>query len=241
MSRPTIQTKKGYDMFEVSSALQKSIRRGMEKEALYWAHELCRSNYHAYMWKRLTIIAMEDVGPANPDAIVQVMAMKQAFYDLKEAGAKEVTLCYVSAIMLMCRSPKSRMWDWCKCYMQDSHDRKAESIPDFALDKHTKRGKIMGRTRVHFVEHGAKLEPFAPVEGEDVMLTEVQKLWADTSEAEHVSLAHNHKDRAKGSVPSGSDEGVTGRFPIGASDDGPRVRTKKRRRTAAEAELDFGK
>ncbi len=40
-----ILTKNGYDFFEVASAFQKSIRRGMEKEAMYWAIELYESNY----------------------------------------------------------------------------------------------------------------------------------------------------------------------------------------------------
>jgi replication-associated recombination protein RarA len=240
MSRPSIQTKKGYDMFEVSSALQKSIRRGMEKEALYWAHELVQSNYHNYLWKRLAIVAVEDIGPADPDAIVRVMAMKQAFYDEKENKGGG-TLFYVSAVMLMCRSHKSRLWDWATCSMLASHNRRAEDIPDFAIDKHTRRGKMMGRGRDHFLKEGTKLHPHKTQPGEEELKQETMLLWDDKSEAEHAALPHNHKDRAKGSVPTDSDEGVTGRFPIGASDEGPRVRTKKRRRTAAEAELDFGK
>ena len=54
-------TNKGYSLFEVSSSLQKSIRRGMEKDALNWGWELELSNYGKYLWKRLTIISIEDI------------------------------------------------------------------------------------------------------------------------------------------------------------------------------------
>ena len=33
-------TKRGYDMYELISALQKDIRRGNEYEAMFWAVEL---------------------------------------------------------------------------------------------------------------------------------------------------------------------------------------------------------
>jgi replication-associated recombination protein RarA len=45
MSKYSLKTKKGYDFFEVASALQKCIRRGMGEEAMYWAVELFNSNY----------------------------------------------------------------------------------------------------------------------------------------------------------------------------------------------------
>jgi len=50
----------GYDYYEVASALQKSIRRGLEDDALFWATELYISDYAAHAWKRLLVIASED-------------------------------------------------------------------------------------------------------------------------------------------------------------------------------------
>jgi hypothetical protein len=41
----------------VASALQKAIRRGNEREALFWASELDLAGYGGYVWKRLRIIA----------------------------------------------------------------------------------------------------------------------------------------------------------------------------------------
>jgi replication-associated recombination protein RarA len=48
--------------------MQKCIRRGLERDALFWATELDRSNFGEYVWKRLRIIASEDIGIADPQA-----------------------------------------------------------------------------------------------------------------------------------------------------------------------------
>jgi replication-associated recombination protein RarA len=53
------RTRNGHACGEVASALQKSIRRGEEREALYWASELDLAGYGNYCFKRLRIIASE--------------------------------------------------------------------------------------------------------------------------------------------------------------------------------------
>ena len=40
-----VLTMKGYDMFEVISAFQKSIRRGLEDDAMFWGVELYNSGF----------------------------------------------------------------------------------------------------------------------------------------------------------------------------------------------------
>ena len=54
------KTKRGYDFYEVSSSLQKAIRRNDVKVAGYMALELFP--FHAeYVWRRLLTISAEDV------------------------------------------------------------------------------------------------------------------------------------------------------------------------------------
>lgn len=55
-----------YRFDEVASAMQKCIRRNLEYEACWWAYIIHESKYHKYVWKRLLIIASEDIGNANP-------------------------------------------------------------------------------------------------------------------------------------------------------------------------------
>ena len=54
-----LRTQRGYDFYEVASALQKSIRRGDAKLAGYMALELF-PRYAEYCWKRLLTISAED-------------------------------------------------------------------------------------------------------------------------------------------------------------------------------------
>ena len=61
-----LKTTNGYAFSEVASAFQKSIRRGLEEEALYWGTELDKSGYGEYVWKRIRIIVSEDIGLAEP-------------------------------------------------------------------------------------------------------------------------------------------------------------------------------
>jgi replication-associated recombination protein RarA len=45
-------TPNGHLCGEAASALQKSIRRGKERDALYWASELDLAGFGNYIWKR---------------------------------------------------------------------------------------------------------------------------------------------------------------------------------------------
>lgn len=46
-------SKRGYDFGEVSSAMQKAIRRADTRLACYWALELWQSGSGNYVWRRL--------------------------------------------------------------------------------------------------------------------------------------------------------------------------------------------
>ena len=49
-------TKRGYDLGEVASAMQKAIRRADTRLAGYWALELWHSGFGPYVWRRLLIL-----------------------------------------------------------------------------------------------------------------------------------------------------------------------------------------
>ena len=60
MSRFQLRTVRGYGFGEVSSAMQKAIRRADVQLAGYWALELWSSGFGNYVWKRLLTISAED-------------------------------------------------------------------------------------------------------------------------------------------------------------------------------------
>lgn len=167
MGKYQLKTKKGYDFFEVSGSLQKCIRRGLEDEAMYWAVELFNSNYAEYVWKRLRIIASEDVGLAYPGIAADIAALYANHREQakkKEDANKPERLFLTHAVLLLCRAPKSRIVDWTLIYHWMRHDHVMLEVPNFALDKHNDRGRALGRGFKHFFEEGSHLENMANAE-----------------------------------------------------------------------------
>lgn len=160
-----MKTRKNYDFFEVSSAFQKSIRRGVDKDAIFFGIELAGSGYGNYLWKRIFVIVSEDIGLANLELPAQVRALYENWKFLQEKNPEEATLPLIHAIMLMSRSPKSRMLDNIKIFALKT-DYKPD-IPDYALDVHTRRGKSMGRSYDFFLEVGRKVEDEVKIEGDE--------------------------------------------------------------------------
>lgn len=157
----------GYLLGEVASAFQKSIRRGVEEDALFFGTELDISGFGEYAWKRLKIMASEDVGLADPLAAVAVQSLYQSW---KEQRSKKDTkheperLFFVHAVMLLARAQKSRMVDHALIAFYEA-DRTAirREVPDYALDKHTAAGRKLRRGHSHFWEEGARVENAAPL------------------------------------------------------------------------------
>lgn len=169
MGKYKLKTKKGYDFFEVASALQKNIRRGLEYEAMYWAVELFNSGYVEYAWKRLRIMASEDVGLAEPQVVATIAGL-YAHHKIQAAKKDDKNqperLFLTHAVLLLCRATKSRVIDHALLYHWGRHDQVHLPIPDLALDKHTERGRYLGRGWKHFFEQGIQLDPLGAVPGE---------------------------------------------------------------------------
>ncbi len=154
----SLKTANGYAADEVISALQKEIRRKKTDEAVYWAYELCLSGevFQIKLWERLQVIAIEDVGFGNPNACVVVQSLKQSFFeDFDHVDDKYIQAMFAAAYLA--ESPKDRFIDEIKNYfVLTKHSPK---IPAYALDKHTKRGKEMGRDSRYFWTVGNVLKP----------------------------------------------------------------------------------
>lgn len=164
MSRPRITTQRGYEFGEVASALQKSIRRNLEEQAIYWAVELDKSGYSNYAWKRLRIIVSEDIGPGEPGLAADIRALYENWVEhrkLKDPMMSE-RIFLVHAVIACCRARKSRIVDTALTYFYSDQVPHLE-VPEFALDSHTLRGKRMGRGTKHFYEVGAQISPEADI------------------------------------------------------------------------------
>jgi putative ATPase len=91
--------------YNLISALHKAIRGSDPQAALYYlARMLVAGEEPLYVLRRLTRAAMEDVGLADPQALVQCLAAKDA-YDFM--GSPEGELAIVQACLYLATAPKS--------------------------------------------------------------------------------------------------------------------------------------
>ena len=155
-----VNTKHGYDHYELLSALQKCIRRGMEYEAAHFAMELEEFN-PTMLWNRLKVIACEDIGPANPQIPILIDVLQKNYLSEKSKLAESTSSLYlVNAVVCLCFSQKSRITDDLLnvVYAEREKENTYPSIPEFALDMHTARGKALGKGVDDFFGEGNKLE-----------------------------------------------------------------------------------
>lgn len=156
-----ITTRNGYAGDEVISALQKSIRRGLEEQACMFAYELYVSSpqLEEKLWRRLLTISVEDIGMGNPMAAIVVNNLYQMSREFEYADGDR-PIYFIHAIRYMCQSEKDRSSDLLKNICIKSFAMgKFPEVPDYALDKHTQRGQAMGRDSFHFLNEASKVYP----------------------------------------------------------------------------------
>lgn len=160
------KTKNGLGPFECMSALQKFVRRSMEREAMEVAVEMAHSggNFPKMLTNRMKVICHEDIGLAEPGLIELVdrcvTQAHEAGWDKNKSG--KFLMPIATAILAMCRAKKSRE----VCHFLIVHNQQhqlGEYVPNFdeheewIYDQHTGTGRKLGRGLEHFMEHGAKL------------------------------------------------------------------------------------
>ncbi|MGB9914660.1 MAG: hypothetical protein ACPLOC_03820 [Candidatus Bathyarchaeales archaeon] len=159
----------------LKSALQKSIRRGWTEKAMAFSLQLLERAGWYVTWRRLRIIAMEDVG--QPEVINAVENLYRLFMEFK--GKKNGELSWdakrtvVLAALIMAESRKDRRADeflelW--AVMEKRKDVEAlqnlkaywTHIPDEAYDVHTAEGRKMGRGNEYWYSVSSKCENMSP-------------------------------------------------------------------------------
>ena len=91
--------------FNLISALHKSLRGSDTDAALYWfARMIVGGEDPRYIARRLVRFAVEDVGLADPDAVVQALAAWETYERL---GSPEGELALVQCIVFLGSAPKS--------------------------------------------------------------------------------------------------------------------------------------
>ena len=97
--------KDGEEHYNLISALHKSLRGSDPDAALYWlARMLTAGEDPLFIARRLIRFATEDVGLADPQALPQALAAKEAYHFL---GSPEGELALVQAAVYLATAPKS--------------------------------------------------------------------------------------------------------------------------------------
>ncbi|WP_050637116.1 hypothetical protein [Candidatus Stoquefichus sp. SB1] len=163
-----ITTRNGYAGDEVISALQKSIRRGLEEQACMFAYELYVSSpqLEEKLWRRLLTISVEDIGMGNPMAAIMVNNLYRMSREFDYSDGDR-SIYFIHAIRYMCQSEKDRSSDLLKNICIKSFAMgKFPEVPDYALDKHTQRGQAMGRDSFHFLNEASQVIPQKEVDND---------------------------------------------------------------------------
>ncbi len=91
--------------YNLISALHKSVRGSDPDAALYWfARMLTAGEDPLYLARRLVRMAVEDIGLADPQALPQTIAARDAFVFM---GAPEGELALAQAVVYLATAPKS--------------------------------------------------------------------------------------------------------------------------------------
>ena len=95
----------GEEHFNIISALHKSIRNSDADAGLYWLARMLEAGEDPlYVARRLVRFASEDVGLADPQALVLAMAAQQAVHFI---GLPEGALALAELVVYLAAAPKS--------------------------------------------------------------------------------------------------------------------------------------
>ena len=123
-----IYDKYGQNHFDIISAFIKSIRGSDPDATLYWLANMIEAGEDPkYIFRRLFIAASEDVGLADPNAIVVVNACYEAF---DKIGYPEGSYFLSHAALFLANSPKSDSTKYIFNAIETVKSNKISLVPD---------------------------------------------------------------------------------------------------------------
>ncbi|MBU1974625.1 MAG: hypothetical protein KKH52_04495 [Nanoarchaeota archaeon] len=145
--------------------MQKAIRRNKPDIAGYFAIDLFMSGFKDYVWRRLLTISAEDCH--DETITTEVYNLYRSYILITEKNDKlpKGRVFVAKAVIILCRTPKSRdadhltnlvydkdMLDETKLieFLTELDDSDKKEVPDYTYDIHTKKGRIMGKTKKDF-------------------------------------------------------------------------------------------
>jgi putative ATPase len=126
--RALLYDKAGDQHYDLISALHKSLRGSDADAALYWLGRMLEAGEDPlYIVRRLVRFASEDVGMADPQALVVAVAAQQAVHFI---GMPEGNLALAEAVTYLATAPKSNsLYEAYSKVQQDIERSRNEPVP----------------------------------------------------------------------------------------------------------------
>jgi putative ATPase len=140
----TLYEKGGTEHYDHASALQKSLRGSDPDAAVYWlAKMIAGGEDPKFIVRRIMVTAAEDVGLADPNALV---IANQAAVAVDRLGMPEARIALSQAVIYIARAPKDntaiKAID--RALGDIQNDGKSYPVPDHLKDAHYKDAKKYG-------------------------------------------------------------------------------------------------
>ena len=153
--RAPLYDKSREEHYNLISALHKSIRGSDPNAALYWlARMLAGGEQPLYIARRLVRASVEDIGLADPQAVVQAIAAKDVYDFL---GSPEGEIALVQCVLYLASAPKSNA-----VYVAQGAAKRAAAEhgslmpPAHILNAPTKLMKKLGYGKGYEYDHAAE-------------------------------------------------------------------------------------
>ncbi len=152
--RAPLYDKSREEHYNLISALHKSIRGSDPDAALYWlARMLSGGEQPLYIARRLVRASVEDIGLADPQAVVQALAAKDVYDFL---GSPEGEIALVQAVIYLASAPKSNaVLSAHGAALRAANEHGSLMPPAHILNAPTKLMKKLGYGRGYEYDHEA--------------------------------------------------------------------------------------
>lgn len=144
--------RKGDNHYDVVSAFIKSIRGSDAQAALHYLARMLHSGEDVqFILRRLLISAAEDIGNADPNALVVMNAAAQAFL---QVGLPEGRIILGQAVAYLATAPKSNAaYLAIGAALQDVKQRDCGDVPPHLRDAHYKGAAKLGHGTAYLYPH----------------------------------------------------------------------------------------
>ena len=121
--------------YDTISAFIKSMRASDEKSAIYWLAKMLHAGEDfRFIARRIVIFGSEDVGLADPEALLLAIATQQA---VEFVGMPEARIPLAHAVAYMCRAKKSReAYDALNAATEKIEMEQTKRVPEHLKNKH---------------------------------------------------------------------------------------------------------